>query len=229
MQEKIYEQNLETFLQLIENGGFTSMEDFSRRSSISMLQIYRLLQGLLPKINVETFLRLSGFLKVSPSELASRFYPKIELLSSLGSDASAITIGTQEVKDEDNIVKLREDFKKEYHILQSEMEAIKKEVQRSVFYSLESLLIQLPTVTSAINQNPDFPAVKLLPLFRPVSKLLQEWNVETIGSVGAKVFYESRYHEILEGNAQEGDLVTIRYVGYKHSESVLYKAKISGI
>jgi len=216
-QEMIYGQNLQNILQLIENAGFASIEEFSAKSQIPMLQIYRLLQGLLPKINVEIFLKLSEFLKISPGQLAEIFFPQ----------ASPPTIERENKQDQIN--DLREDFKKEYHLLQQEMDNIKQEVQRSAFYSLESLLLQLPTVTAAIQQNPDFPSVKLLPLFRPVNQLLREWNIEPIGTVGAKAVYDPPYHEILEGTAQEGDLVTVRYVGYKQGESVLYKTKISQI
>jgi|GEM_PF-1893656 len=125
----------------------------------------------------------------------------------------------------------KESLKQNYLELQSQLEQekdrVKQEVQDATLQTLESLLIQLPTITTTIRQNPDFPSVKLLPLFRPLPQLLKEWEIEPIGFVGAEVFYDSKYHQFLEGTAEEGTRVKIRYIGYQKGERIIYKAKVS--
>jgi len=373
----MYGENLQTILQLIERAGFTSLEDFSQRSGINTLQIFRILNGLLPKTDLAIFFEFANALKITPNELINLFYPKNKLpaillreatnsadspiiasqtetikqleiekaeilsnyhssqqaleqlrtelqllqadydlslarnqenpnqeyfdlqaesikqleiekaeilsnyhssqqaleqlrreLQQLQSDYDLSLVRNQEnpnqeyfdlqaesikqleiekaeilsnyhssqqeleqlrVEQESKLAKEKEDLKQDYIGLEDGIKGIKKEIQQAAFHTLESLLIQLPRVISVIQQNPDFPGVKLLPLFKPLTQLLKEWNIEPIESVGAEVIYNPKYHELLDGEAKEGDLVMVNYIGYKQDDQILYKAKISQI
>ncbi|NES19707.1 MAG: nucleotide exchange factor GrpE, partial [Symploca sp. SIO3E6] len=81
----------------------------------------------------------------------------------------------------------------------------------------------------AAQQNEQLPAVKLLPLMRPVESLLQKWGVEAIAPVGAEVSYNPQYHQLISGNAQPGEMVKVRYTGYRQGEKLLYRAKVSPV
>jgi molecular chaperone GrpE (heat shock protein) len=72
-------------------------------------------------------------------------------------------------------------------------------------------------------------AVKLLPLVRPIEQLLQKWEVEEIAPVGAEVAYDPQLHQLLEGTAQPGEKVKVRYTGYHQGDKLLYRAKVSPI
>jgi molecular chaperone GrpE (heat shock protein) len=71
------------------------------------------------------------------------------------------------------------------------------------------------------------PAVKLLPLVKPVTDLLKHWGVEAIASVGEIVPYDPQWHQLMERSAEPGETVKIRYVGYRQGEKLLYRAKVS--
>jgi hypothetical protein len=87
--------------------------------------------------------------------------------------------------------------------------------------------LQWPTAVAAVEKNPEIPATKLLNLVKPVNELLKQWAVEAIGTVGAAIDYAPQFHQLLDGEAEPGDLVWVRYVGYRQGEKLLYRAKVS--
>ncbi len=76
-------------------------------------------------------------------------------------------------------------------------------------------------------ENPQLQAVKLLPFVRPVEQLLREWGGEVIAPVGAQVPYGPHLHQLLDGTAQVGEPVIVRYTGYRQGNKLLYRAKVS--
>ncbi len=308
----IYRQNRQILWPLIEQAGFTDLENFSHSSDIPIWQISRLLYGLLPKINLDIFLKLSEFLKLPVHQLLILFYPQDKistvLLEELKSfnNLDELRLKTQELETtllkereshsldtlrleqqlelenshlqleenqkqealinsehlqqelevlterfrlmEENfaadkekitsqyyqqLAQEKESLKQDYEQLQiqhqQEKDRLKQEFQDATLQTLESLLIQLPTVTAAIQQTPEFPSVKLLPLFRPIPQLLKDWQIEAIGSVGAEVAYNPQDHQLLEGEAEIGDRVRVHYIGYKQNDRLLYRAKVSQV
>jgi hypothetical protein len=104
----------------------------------------------------------------------------------------------------------------------------KLELQREAIQILESLLIQLPTAINAAAQNPTLPAKNILPLLRPINTLMNRWQVRTIGAVGQSIAFDPRRHTLIEGTADPGQPVTVRYVGYEQGDKLFYRAKVSG-
>lgn len=102
-------------------------------------------------------------------------------------------------------------------------------LQQNILQQLESWMIQWPTAAYAAQQNPNLPAQRLLPLLRPLEQLLQQWGVEAIATVGTQVPYDPHCHQLMDGTAQPGDWVNVRYVGYRQGDRLLYRAKVSPI
>jgi molecular chaperone GrpE (heat shock protein) len=94
---------------------------------------------------------------------------------------------------------------------------------------LESFLIYWPTAADKAKQNPDLPAVRLLPLVKPVEKLLQQWGVEAIASVGEELPYDPQWHRLKEGTAEPGDPVQVSNVGYRIGDKLLHRATVMPI
>jgi molecular chaperone GrpE (heat shock protein) len=67
----------------------------------------------------------------------------------------------------------------------------------------------------------------LVKLVYPLENLLKQWQIEPISFVGAEIPFDPQLHQLLEGNADSGDLVKVRYVGYRQGEKLLYRAKVS--
>lgn len=105
----------------------------------------------------------------------------------------------------------------------------REQFQRESLQTIESWLLQWPTAVSAIAQNPDLPAQRIIKLFNPLEKLLQSWGVTRIGQVGEEVSYNPQQHQLLSGTAQSGITVRVRYVGYRHGDKLLYRAKVEPI
>ena len=89
--------------------------------------------------------------------------------------------------------------------------------------------MQWPTAAAAAEKNPQLPAVRLLPLIKPVEQLLKQWGVEAIASVGDEVAYDPQHHQLIEGTAAPGESVKVRYTGYRQGEKLLHRAKVSPV
>jgi len=105
----------------------------------------------------------------------------------------------------------------------------REQFQRESLQILESWLLQWPTAVSAIAQNPDLPAQRIIKLLNPLDKLLQSWGVVQIGQVGAEIPYNPQEHQLLSGNTEPESTVRVRYVGYRHGRKLLYRAKVEPI
>ncbi|PSO51526.1 MAG: hypothetical protein BRC33_00150 [Cyanobacteria bacterium SW_9_44_58] len=107
--------------------------------------------------------------------------------------------------------------------------SLREQFQRESLQIIEPWLLQWPTALSAIAQNPDLPAQRVIKLLNPLEKLLQFWGVIRIGEVGEELPYNPGQHELLSGKAQPGETVRVRYVGYQHGEKLLYRAQVEPI
>jgi molecular chaperone GrpE (heat shock protein) len=124
---------------------------------------------------------------------------------------------------------LRQEYQRLQQQLAQQRETLRQEFQQSSLQVLESWLVQWPTAAYAAQQNQQLPAARLLPLVRPVEQLLQEWGVDAIASVGSEIPYDPHLHQLMEGTAQPGELVRVRYTGYCQGDKLLYRAKVSPV
>ncbi|MBD2127966.1 helix-turn-helix domain-containing protein [Microcoleus sp. ZQ-A2] len=197
--------------QLMQQAGVSSFKALSRKAAVSERQVRRLRQGQIAQMRVETLLKISQVLQVSMTELLTIFGD------------------TQSV----DVLNSPTDMSQEYQRLQQQLheqrETLMQEFQQSSLQVIESWLLQWPTAAYAAQQNQQLPAVRLLPLVRPVEQLLQEWGVEAIASVGAEIPYDPHLHQLMEGTAQPGEAVRVRYIGYRQAEKLLYRAKVSPV
>lgn len=213
-----YAKNCQKLRQLMEKAGISSLKELSRTAGVSEWQLSRLQHGLLPKMPIEILVKLAEALQVSVNELLSLFCPQFPLASSQPPAATAGEI---------------EALKQEYQNLQQQLERqqanLLQEFQRSSLEAIESWLLQWPTAAAAAEQNPQLPALRLLPLTKPLSELLKQWGVEAIASVGEETVYDPQWHQLMEGTAEPGERVKVRYIGYRQGEKLLYRAKVSPV
>jgi len=124
---------------------------------------------------------------------------------------------------------LRQEYERLRTQLDEQAETVKQAVQQQALQIIEPWLLQWPTAAHAVQQNPELPATRLLPLLHPLDKLLATWQVRAIASVGAEVPYDPKTHDLMHGTAQPGQPVRIRYPGYYHGERLLYRARVSPV
>ncbi len=194
--------------------GISSFKALSREAGVSERQVKHLRLGEVSQMRVETLFKISQVLQVSVSELLTIF-------------------GKMKGLETGNAPKVEEALKQEYQVLLAQMEQQREtlllEFQHSSLQILESFLVYWPTAANKAKENPQMAAVQLLPLVRPVEKLLAAWGVEAIASVGAELPYDQKLHQLIEGTAQPGEMVKVRNIGYRQGEKLLHRAKVSAI
>ncbi|MEH1951942.1 MAG: nucleotide exchange factor GrpE [Nostoc sp.] len=205
---------------LMQQLSISSFKALSRAAGVSERQILRLRQGKLEQMRVDVLLKLSSVLQMPLNELIATF-STVELLEEK-------TAPTQELLQE--ITNLRREYDRSQLQLEQQREILLQELQQSTLQLLESLLLQWPTAAQKAQENPELAAVKIVPLVqKPLEKLLQAWGVEAIAPVGAELPYDPQLHQLLEGTAQPGETVKVRYTGYLQGEKLLYRAKVSPV
>ncbi len=224
MERTPYQANRQQLLDLMQQADITSLRQLSQLAGVSEWQLHRLMAGLLPKMRIECLLNLSSALQVPLNELIVLFCPNANELN---------VLETPEKAANPEMLQALETLKNEYQHLQQQLsqqrETLKEEFQRASLAVLESWLLQWPSAVAMAQQKPQLPAIKLLPLVKPIVNLLKQWGVEAIAAVGDIVAYDPQIHQLLEGNevVEPGDLVVVRYVGYRHGDKLLYRARVS--
>jgi transcriptional regulator with XRE-family HTH domain len=184
--------------------GISSLQSLSQLSGVSRRQIEKLRSGETHQLSVHHALQLAHALKLSPSELLN--------LEPQSSNTQAIQAEYQRLKDE----------------LGGMRSQLLQEFQAETLNTLEPLLLQWPTAAYAAQRNPTAPAVRLLPLLKPIERLLQAWQIEPIGTVGQVVPYTPQFHQ-WAGDAALPEVnqpVQVSHVGYSQGEKLLYRAKV---
>lgn len=204
--------------QLMQQVGVSSFKALSRKAGVSEKQLRRLRGGQVLQLRVETLLKLSQTLQVSLNELLETF-----------SSVSILPVSQVDEGEAASVEALRQEYQRLQQQLEHQRQTLMQEFQQSSLQVLEPWLVQWPTAAYAAQQNQQLPAVRVLPLVRPVEQLLQEWGVEAIASVGSELPYDPQWHQLMEGTAQPGELVRVRYTGYRVGEKLLYRVKVSAI
>ncbi len=93
---------------------------------------------------------------------------------------------------------------------------------------LAPVLSQLATMQSLAAAGRDLRPGDVLKLFGKVESVLAESGLARIGSVGEEVPFDTRLHQRLSGmDVDDGQAVTVRFVGYRLGETILLKAMVS--
>ncbi|MDJ0593569.1 MAG: helix-turn-helix domain-containing protein [Pleurocapsa sp. MO_226.B13] len=218
MNQYSYETNKQLLQDLMRQVDIADIYELSQKSGVARLQIIRIQRGLILNISVGAIAKIAKALNVSIDNLVETFSEQsLTNVEQETSEANSALIACQ----------------REYQKLQQEMlqqqESLAAEFQKASIETIESWLLQWPTAVTAVRKNPQLPAIRLLALLEPVEQLLKQWNVEAIAVVGEKLAYNPQYHQLIKGTAQPGDLVEVRYVGYKQEDKLLYKAKVSPV
>lgn len=201
--------------QLMQRVGIKTYKELRDRSGVGERQIIRLRYGLVLQTRAETLVKLAQALQISVDEL-------IKVLSSkpVAGKSDMATTATEQLKQEYQRLKKQ---------MANQKESLQQEFQQNSLQTIESWLVQWPTAAAGVENNPELPAVRLLPLIKPITQLLQSWGVKAIASVGEEVAYDPLQHQLMSGKAQPGELVKVRYLGYLWKDRLLHRAKVSPV
>ena len=213
MTESYHNNCTQVLQELMHQVNIASFRQLSRTAGVSERQLRRLRQGQVGQMRLETLLKLSKVLQVPVNKLLEMFAPELIL--------------GEAVQSSENLITLQQEYQRLQQQLEQQRENLQQEFQQSSLQVLESWLLQWPTAAYAAQQNQQLPAVKLLPLMRPLENLLQQWGVEAIAPVGAELPYNPQEQQLMSGTAQPGGKVRVRYTGYRQGDKLLYRAKVS--
>ncbi|MFM7875189.1 MAG: helix-turn-helix domain-containing protein [Microcystis panniformis] len=211
MNESLYKYHRQKLEQLMAEIGCKNLEELSQLSGLSSWQLQRVCHGLIAKLSSESLVKLANGLQLPVSDLLAHFQ-----------------IPTIKTEDHSGELKILE---QEYQNLQQKLDQQKEELaaefQRQSIEAIESWLVQWPTAEAVARKNTDLAAVKILSLVKPIMQLLERWGVQPIDSVGDHVSYDPQIHQLIDGQAEIGTQVLVRYRGYRHGEKLRYRAKVS--
>ncbi|MGB5962138.1 MAG: molecular chaperone GrpE [Coleofasciculaceae cyanobacterium] len=111
--------------------------------------------------------------------------------------------------------------------LQKQGVEVENELQETVFQKLQTLLTNYPTVRQLVEFKPELPAKNIISLFTSLDNLIESWGYEPIGKVWEKVSYNPQLHQADLSDIEVGELVYVRFVGYRKGDRILAPAKVS--
>lgn len=212
--------NKERLHNLMQQVGIADLNELSQVARVARLQLIRIQQGLILNLSLGAIARIAQALNVSVDSLLQTFVEQPQV-----SSEQAVTSSQQD----DALIACRQEYQKLQQEMTQLQQALLVEFQQASLETIESWLLQWPTAATAVRQNPQLPASKLLSLVEPVEQLVKHWNVSTIATVGEELAYDPQNHQLMKGVAQVGELVKVRYVGYKQGDKLLHKAKVSPV
>lgn len=209
------ENNADALRSLMQRVGIVSYRALADRAGVSRWQVQQLRQGNLGHMRLHVLEQLATALELSVTELLQAF----EFESASPAVASAST--------EPSI----EEIKKEYDRLREQLALVKDEAQlalkKEILNELETWLVQWPTIAHKALENETLAAAKVVKFVEPVMRLVEGWGISAIAPVGSTLPYDPQQHQLMNGTADPGDAVRIRYAGYTYQGKLLHRAKVS--
>ncbi|MBD2577829.1 helix-turn-helix domain-containing protein [Oscillatoria sp. FACHB-1406] len=209
----------------MQERGISSFRQFCQQSGLSARQLLRLRRGELLQMRIEDALKVSSTLQIPLQGLIEQF----TATPAAGSVAEFKAGSEEEGKKTEDFKALQQEYLQLQQHLQDQRELLMQEFQRSSLQAIESWLVSWSAAATKAKENPDLPATRLLPLVKPLEQLLQQWQVEAIATVGEELQYDPQLHQPVEGTAQPGERVRVRYAGYRHRGQLLFRAKVSPV
>jgi hypothetical protein len=196
-----------------------------QQSHLSRRQLQALRSGQGANLSIAGLCRLSDVLQVPLADLLKIFdiasFDRPQTSNPDHPETSSTADSTQVLKAE--CLRLQQQLEQQRSHLQQDF-------QRETLHTLESLLLMWPTAAHKAQQDPTLPAVRIVPLLKPLEQLLQHWRIEAIGAVGEQTLYDPTLHQWnatgAEGPPQSGEAVVITHVGYRQGATILYRAKV---
>jgi len=178
----------------MQQAGFSSFRALCQAAGISEKTLRQIRRGNLATIRVATLVKLSQVLQISVVELMTLVVGK-GAIAEKPADKGIENSGDRRAIAE--LTLLRQEYDRLQSQVSHQRESLWQEFQQSTVQVLESLLLQLPTAAYAAQQNPQAAAVKLLPLLKPLDRLLESWGMVAIAPVGAEIPYDPQAHQLI--------------------------------
>lgn len=202
---------------LMQRVDIASYRALATQSGVSRWQIQQLRSGNVGQMRLGILAQLAAALAIPLSTLLSEF---------------GLTSTHQPVSESNSVAQSQQltALQTEYQRLQEQtaqqVALARSQTQTDALQTLESWLVQWPTIAKRAQEREDLPAAKLLPFIRPVEQLMAEWGVEAIAPVDATLPYDPQQHQLIGSTAEPGALVRVTHSGHQYQGKLLHRAKV---
>lgn len=191
--------------------GITSSVSLQQKSGLTNSRLRQVRQGELASLTLKELAQLAKTLGWTIEELLFNFGVR-------DTSSSKRLLEIESLRRE--CLRLREE-------LQQQSVELTNEFRNSTFQQLQTLLTNYPSVRQLVQMKPDLPAKNLTSLFTSLDNLIESWGYQPIGQAWEQVSYNPQLHQPDAGDIEPGELVYIRFVGYREGEQILCPAKVS--
>ena len=198
----------------MQRAGIPSQRALAEKAEVSRWQVQQLHQGKVSKMRLAVLQQLAAVLDCSLAELLSVFETAPTASSETTDPETTAAAGA-----------LRQEYARLQLHLEQQAQDLRHQFQVEALGILESWLTYWPTAAKAATEQ-GLEAKKLLPLVKPVERLVASWDVTPIGTVGEELSYDPQQHQLVRGVAQPGALVRISHVGYHHGDRLLLRVQV---
>ena len=208
----------ETLLKMMQQASVSSQRALAEKASVSRWQVQQLRQGKIDTMRLVVLKQLATALECSLTELLQAFDQSLSQPSGITQNNNA--------NNSDDVARLRQEYSRLEQRLEQQQQSLQHQFQSAALQILESWLTYWPTAAKAATEREDFDAKKLLPLVKPIERLVESWGVSVIGTVGEQISYDPQQQQLARGMANPGDPVYISHVGYRHGEKLLRRVSV---
>jgi molecular chaperone GrpE (heat shock protein) len=188
-------------------------QDLGEKAGLTRFGVRLVRRGDVRNLSLEQLRRLATVLNLNFQEF-DRNLTVLPTSTTTATDASEI----EELRQQ--CFRLRDE-------LQQQKTQLTDDFRKATFEQLQTLLTNYPAARKMAEAKPDLPAKNLSALFTPLENLLTSWGFEMIGSAWEQTAYNPQLHQPDVEDITEGELVYVRFVGYRDGEQILCPAKVS--
>lgn len=225
---QLHADHTPTLKTLMQLANIPSYRALATQASVSRWQVQQLRAGKIAHMRLDVLAQLAKALQVSLSTLLNKFgWVEAESPQS-GQATSALPTSPspQASAAQGQLVALRQEYQRLQAQVARQAEMVRSQLQIEALQTLETWLIQWPTIAQRARANETLSAAKILPFVRPVEQLMGEWDVVAIAPVDAQIPYDPQLHQLMGGTAQPGTTVQVTHSGCQHQGKLLHRAKV---
>jgi molecular chaperone GrpE (heat shock protein) len=214
----------------LKRSGIASQWMLCLKAGLWPQDLFALRKGQVERLRITTVERVAALLNLELSVFlaefgSSKLSKNLTERQSLREQIADLQHRLEETEAE------RGELKNECTRLQARLETQHQELgydfRTQAMQQLRSLLVQLPTVRQAAQKNPALGAATVTKLLGSLDNLVADWGYEPIGRVWEAVPYDPHQHQTDGDELAAGEMVYIRFLGYRQGDEVLFKAKVS--
>jgi molecular chaperone GrpE (heat shock protein) len=220
----IHPESQAALRRLMKRVNLTSWRSLSAASGVSIGQIRIVRQAQWDRLTLGTIDRLAQALHCSRTEFLEAFEWWAVSERSNRSDASERSERSATKPDQASVLQAECDRLRE--ALDRQASDLNRRFQTQAIDQLESFLTFWPVAADRARRDPSLPAIKLVPLLKPIEALLASWQVEAIGAIGQLTEFDPSLHQPISDQINSGDRVRVTHCGYRHGDRLLFRAKV---